>query len=233
MQRCSCRCRPHRIAWFCWALLWVLSQRLDIQMPQTFCGLSLGCGRRLRSRYTLEAVGAEVADLTKLQKRELLELLRSYNVEAGGMTKSAVIEKIRAFQASQPDAPPSGPPPDVSQREVAEIAMDDWQNATTVGFDCKTGRHADDGVEFDIIGPGGQVEHRARFSLSWPPTCTCPEAQEWGSRQRCKHVCMILVKCGVPYAAVSDSNWDPDEMEVKSIVEHMKGKWSPIPLEGS
>jgi len=128
------------------------------------------------------------------------------------------------------DSPHGTAAPEVSQRQVAETSMDDWQNATTFGFDCKRGHLADDGVIFDIVGSSGNVLHKVYFTEAWPPTCTCDDAQRWGSQQRCKHVCMLLVKCGVPYAAVSDSGWEPGEMEVRSIVQHMQGKWSPIPL---
>lgn len=144
---------------------------------------------------------------------------------------TSVLQQETSIDAKPQFDPPQGTAvPKVSQREVAETAMDDWQNSTTFGFDCKRGHLVDDGVIFDVVGSSGNVLHKVYFSEKWPPTCTCDDAQQWGSQQRCKHVCMILVKCGVPYAAVSDSGYNPDEMEVRSIVQHMRGRWSPIPL---
>ena len=188
---------------------------------------------RVPPRVCVTAIRAETADLENMRKRELIELLTSYNVDAAGLTKPELVRRIRELGTSSETSSPisQAVTPSMSQREVAEIAMDDWQNATTVGFDCKSGRHIGHGVEFDIIGPSGQVEHRVRFSEDWPPVCTCADARAWGSQLRCKHVCMILVKCGVPYAAVADGDWKPGEMEIKSIVNHMKGKWTPIPLQ--
>eukprot|EP00439_Symbiodinium_sp_Y106_P055704 s632_g7.t1 len=183
----------------------------------------LGSDSRERLRIPSRALRG---DLENLRKRELIEMLTSRNVDAAGLTKPELLQRLMDLDGRSTSVKPS-----MSQRQVAEIAMDDWQNATTVGFDCKSGRHTADGVEFDIIGPTGVVEHTARFSASWPPTCTCPDARQWGSQLRCKHVCMILVKCGVPYAAVADDDWKPGEMEIQSIVQHMKGQWSPIPLE--
>ena len=180
--------------------------------------------QQIGPRVCLRAVTADEADLEKMLKRELIQLVTSYGVDASGLTKPELVQRARDL--ARPRATPA-----VTQRQVAEIAMDEWQNATTVGFDCKSGRHTENGVEFDIIGPDGNVQHRVHFSEDWPPTCTCADAQQWGDQQRCKHVCMILVKCGVPYAAVADGNWSPGEMEIKSIVYHMKGKFSPIPLQ--
>ncbi|OLP96876.1 Ribosomal large subunit pseudouridine synthase D [Symbiodinium microadriaticum] len=184
----------------------------------------LGSGARARLR--IPPLRALQGDLGNLRKRELIEMLTSQNVDAAGLTKPELLQRLLDLDGRSTTVKPS-----MSQRQVAEIAMDDWQNATTVGFDCKSGRHTADGVEFDIIGPTGMVEHTTRFSTSWPPTCTCPDARQWGSQLRCKHVCMILVKCGVPYAAVADDDWKPGEMEIQSIVHHMKGQWSPIPLQ--
>ena len=45
--------------------------------------------------------------------------------------------------------------------------------------------------------------------------------------------CMILVKCGVPYACVADAKWSPEDAEVRSIVDHQLGPWTPIPLAPS
>ncbi|CAE7714827.1 MIB2 [Symbiodinium sp. CCMP2456] len=188
---------------------------------------SLGSvSRDSRARLMIPPLRALQGDLGNLRKRELIEMLTSQNVDAAGLTKPELLQRLMDLDGRSTTVKPS-----MSQRQVAEIAMDDWQNATTVGFDCKSGRHTADGVEFDIIGPTGMIEHTTRFSTSWPPTCTCPDARQWGSQLRCKHVCMILVKCGVPYAAVADDDWKPGEMEIQSIIHHMKGQWSPIPLQ--
>lgn len=160
-------------------------------------------------------------ELMKLQKRELLQMLRENGLEAKGLSKQELIERL------------SGVDSEVSQRSVAEMAMEDWQNATTVGFDCKSGTRVADGVDFQIIGPDGEARHTVSFRYQWPPRCTCAEAGRWGSQRRCKHVCMILVKCGVPYAAVADSKWWPDDDEVRSTVDHMLGPFTPIPLSES
>lgn len=168
-----------------------------------------------------------------------MDLLAETGVDPAGLTKPELIRRIQDLEVKpqvepdevQPDeVKPDEVEPEVSQREVAEIAMDDWQNASTIGFDCKSGRRVDDGADFYIVGPNGEVQNTVSFRRSWPPTCTCTEGQRWGSRMRCKHACMILVKCGVPYAAVADSDWNPDELEVRSIVDHLLGRWSPIPL---
>ena len=162
-------------------------------------------------------------NLSELRKRELLNILKDYNVEGSGLTKQELIQKIQELRCEEPISI------SISQREIAEIAMEDWQNATTVGFDCRAGHRSTDGVDFDIVGPTGH--YTVSFQRqSWPPRCTCANAQQWGRQRRCKHVCMILVKCGVPYAAVANSKWQPDQAEVESIVEHMLGPWTPIPL---
>ena len=214
------------------AALAALLQTPSVSFLPACSARSASIGGRGQRTVSQRALGTD-ADLENMRKRELIELLSSRNVDAAGLTKPELIRRLRDMGSSDIDHQAATAPPSMSQREVAEIAMDEWQNATTVGFDCKAGRHAGDGVEFDIIGPSGHVDHKVRFSLSWPPVCSCPDAQSLGSQQRCKHVCMILVKCGVPYASVSDGGWKPSEMEVKSIVQHMKGKWSPIPLQDS
>lgn len=137
-------------------------------------------------------------ELANLRKRELLEILKGYDVASDGLTKLQLIEAINAARdARATDAAQKRPQVDLvtaeelqmSQRRIAEIAMEDWQNATTVGFDCKAGRRAEDGVDFDIIGPDGKLQHTVSFRHTWPPTCTCAAAQSWGSQKRCKHVC--------------------------------------------
>ena len=151
-------------------------------------------------------------ELMKLQKRELLRMLRENGLEAEGLSKRQLIERLSRLHSDT-----------MSQRAVAEMAMEEWQKAT--GFDCRNGTRRADGVDFQITGPNG-VQQTVSFRYEWPPSCTCGEC----SQRRCKHVCMILVKCGVPYAAVADRNWCPEEDEVKSIVDHMLGPFAPIPL---
>eukprot|EP00434_Breviolum_minutum_P003247 symbB.v1.2.002858.t1/scaffold130.1/size334612/9 len=166
------------------------------------------------------AKGSGPEELVNLRKRELLEIVRGYEISTDGMTKQELIDAIHKLQkeSEKPQSTETSeivmPDPGITQRGVAEIAMEEWQKASTVGFDCKSGRRVEDGVDLDILGPDGQVQHTVSFRHTWPPSCTCDDAQRWGSQRRCKHVCMILVKCGVPYAAVADSNWKPDELEV-------------------
>lgn len=171
-------------------------------------------------------------NLFNLRKRELLEILKDYEVECDGLTKRDLIQRIHDLREGGTRANPRADDVEtmVPQQEVAKIAMDDWQNAKTDGFDCRFGRRADDGVDFDIIGPDGTVQHTVGFRHLWPPSCTCADARRWGSQRRCKRVCMILVKCSLPYAAVASSNWEPSEAEVKGILQHMLGRWTPIPL---
>eukprot|EP00440_Ansanella_granifera_P037907 gb/GFBE01041124.1/.p1 GENE.gb/GFBE01041124.1/~~gb/GFBE01041124.1/.p1 ORF type:complete len:248 (+),score=37.01 gb/GFBE01041124.1/:1-744(+) len=204
------------------ALYWCAASSFTAGAP----GLSR---RRARALHVARGGVPAGVDLRTLRKRELIELLGQYGEDAGGMGKMDLLARLSALQEEPSHAEISTADlPD--QREVAETAMDDWQNATTFGFDCKRAHLVDNGIKFDIVGPSGSVDHTVHFSPAWPPSCTCADAQRWGSQRRCKHVCMLLVKCGVPYAAVSDSSWKPEEMEVRSIVEHMRGRWSPIPV---
>ena len=204
-----------------------------------FVGIDILSPQRPARCVSNSAKGLSSEELVNLRKRELLEILRGYEISTDGMTKQEVIDAIQKLQ-KESEKPQSTletsemmPDMDITQRGVAEIAMDEWQKASTVGFDCKSGCRAEDGVDLDILGPDGQVQHIVSFRHAWPPSCTCDDAQRWGSQRRCKHVCMILVKCGVPYAAVADSNWKPDKLEVNSIVDHMLGPWTPIPLATS
>lgn len=154
-----------------------------------WCGPRKTTWRLLVSR---QAHGnANDAELANLRKRELLEILTGYDVATDGLTKLQLIEAINAVRATAPRSVDfvDAEELQISQRSIAEIAMEDWQNATTVGFDCKAGRRAEDGVDFDIIGPDGRLQHTVSFRHTWPPTCSCAAAQSWGSQKRCKHVC--------------------------------------------
>eukprot|EP00435_Cladocopium_sp_Y103_P030687 s1334_g7.t1 len=201
----------HVVLWLSCLLLWhaeihILTVGWCVPPPKTRWRKSCLSRPALNNDAELE--------LVNLRKRELLEILKGYDVATDGLTKLQLIEAINGLRAAPHPVDAVDPEElQMSQRRVAEIAMEEWQNATTVGFDCKAGRRAEDGVDFDIIGPDGKLQHTVSFRHTWPPTCTCAAAQSWGSQKRCKHVCMILVKCGVPYASVADANWSPDAAE--------------------
>ena len=151
--------------------------------------LALWCGPWSRAPTVRRTALSSENELVSLRKRELLEILQSYDVPTTGLTKQELIEAIHRYRAGSKPVEKSEEL-EMSQREIAELAMDDWQNASTVGFDCKSGRRAEDGVDFDIIGPDGHLQHTVSFRHSWPPKCTCAPARSWGETKRCKHVCL-------------------------------------------
>lgn len=113
------------------------------------------------------------------------------------------------------------------QRACAE-ASQLWD---TEPLECNSGvnRESEGSVVYDVRETTTGHSYKVRFSKEWPPTCTC-DGYKSKPQLRCKHMCYLLVKCGVPYAAVSSSSWDPTKQEVFGIFDHMKGRWSPIQL---
>lgn len=197
-----------------------------------------------------------VEDLGRLRKNELVGILGHYGEDGSSMNKREVISRITLLREERPevegdnlgeeasqDQTPSQPtsatrsPQSVSDGGSLDISLESQRAAAYASqmagpFACLGGRLEDKTIVFDVQGPAGDKQ-QVRFNEVWPPTCTCADSESWAHKQRCKHACYILVKCGSPYAAVSDGSWEPDARYAKSIYDSMLGPWTAIPLTKS
>ena len=78
------------------------------------------------------AKGSGPEELVNLRKRELLEIVRGYEISTDGMTKQELIDAIHKLQkeSEKPQSTETSeivmPDPGITQRGVAESAMEEW-----------------------------------------------------------------------------------------------------------
>eukprot|EP00929_Paragymnodinium_shiwhaense_P031956 TRINITY_DN17798_c0_g1_i1.p1 TRINITY_DN17798_c0_g1~~TRINITY_DN17798_c0_g1_i1.p1 ORF type:complete len:286 (+),score=26.14 TRINITY_DN17798_c0_g1_i1:170-1027(+) len=200
----------------------------------------------------------EEVELRRLKKRELVDMLKSLGAPADGLSKNDLIARILEVQLASSDASQSQQPnqksqpaavtpdtastaqparassaahaypaePKAAQRTIAERSQLD-------GLAVSSGKLLPEGTaQIPVLEPSGGAETLS-FQSQWPPTCTCSETQQFSeshSGMRCRHICYVLVKCGVPYAAVADASWQPQAREAECILKGITGRWSPIAL---
>jgi len=178
----------------------------------------------------------------ELTKSQMLEILSSHGETGEGLMKREIMARVLLLQSKTPDLP-TGKVQDYDDTETAAASSltnlsPESQRAEAYAsqmegpFECIGGRSQQGIAVYNIQGPAGDV-HEVRVRRTWPPRCSCADSMRWLHRQRCRHVCFILIKCGVPYAAVADGSWKPDSRYARSIFESMLGPWTPVSLDST
>jgi len=183
--------------------------------------------------YELQSAEGNLMELTK---KQLLEILNSYGETGEDLTKREVLSRILLHQCSKVQATGDGKrdaASSLSRISAESQRVEAYASQMEGPFEC-TGGHLQQGTAvYGIHGPAAGDVYEVRVRRSWPPRCSCADSMRWLHKQRCRHVCFILIKCGVPYASVADGSWKPDSRYAKSIFESMLGPWTPVPLDST